>query len=153
MPIQLCAVFGAKGVLASMMLALAMLTPYVNAASGPPRSVFLLLPETEPAPQVDLVIHVTDTGELDLMIVTTGFRFTTTCMPEAAAIPVGHAHIHVDGVKVASAYHPRVLLSGLTPGVHQINVVLRGQDHRALVTAGGLIAKGMSVEIPALSMG
>lgn len=127
---------------------LATLAPILNTQSGPPRSVFLHLSEDKPRPRISLVVYPLPSGGFRLELSTAAFRFTEVCLPEAAAIPVGHAHIHVDGVKIASAYQPVVYLDALAPGEHRITAVLRGQDHRALVDSDGLIMGEMHIVVP-----
>lgn len=65
-----------------------------------------------------------------------GFNVETTnwtWAPEnvnAAALPnQGHAHLYVDGVKVARLYGPWYHLDGLAPGPHDITVTLNANNH------------------------
>lgn len=132
----------------SLLLAtLAAAAPHINAENAPPRSVFLRLPPDRPEPSVALTATPREDGTLRLRIETEGFTFTELCVTEAAAVPVGHAHVIVDGVKVASAYHPVIDLDPLPPGVHDVTVVLRGQDHRALLGRTGLIRAEATVGV------
>ncbi|MEM0991305.1 MAG: hypothetical protein AAGK00_20750 [Pseudomonadota bacterium] len=139
---------GATVLVALLLATLATLAPILNTKSGPPRSVFLHLSEDKPRPRIALVVDPLPSGGFRLDLSTEAFRFTEICLAEAAAIPVGHAHIHVDGVKVASAYQPVVYLDALTPGKHRITAVLRGQDHRALVDDDGLIMAELHIVVP-----
>lgn len=139
---------GATVLVALLLATLAVLAPILNTQSGPPRSVFLHLSEDKPRPRITLVVDPLPSGGFRLDLSTEAFRFTEVCLPEAAAIPVGHAHIHVDGVKVAAAYQPVVYLDALTPGQHRITAVLRGQDHRALVDGNGLIMAELRIVVP-----
>ena len=129
---------GAALTMAVLMATLAATAPLVNAKGGPPRTVFLELPP-EAEPTVSLDLAPLPGGGWQIRIDTTGFVFTSLCLSQAEAIPVGHAHVIVDGVKVASAYHPVGNLTDLGAGAHEVRVVLRGQDHRALIGSTGLI--------------
>ncbi|SMX31992.1 hypothetical protein [Actibacterium lipolyticum] len=128
--------------------AFALFVPQINAGGGPPRSVFLQLPDEAPTPDVQLTAVPAKDGEWFVTITASDFRFTTLCLPEAEPVPLGHAHIIVDGQKVASAYHPVVKLGVLAPGQRHIQAVLRGQDHRALLGRQGMIKADIFVTVP-----
>jgi hypothetical protein len=130
---------GATIAVSVFLATLAAAAPHINAESGPPRSVFLRLPGDAVDPTVAMDLEPRPDGRWRLRIDTDGFTFTSLCLTEAAAVPVGHAHVIVDGVKVASAFHPVIDLDPLPPGKHDVTVVLRGQDHRALLGRHGLI--------------
>lgn len=118
---------------------LAVTAPQINANAGPPPSVFLALEEEAALPKVALEVWRDAHGHWQVQISASDFQFTELCLTEAAAVPIGHAHVIRNGVKVASAYYPIVDLGQLPQGRHVIDVVLRGQDHRALVGPDGLI--------------
>ena len=139
---------GAGIVVLAVLAALAVSAPSINADAGPPRSVFLRLPVGETVPEVDLQTYRHPSGHWHLRIAAKGFQFTSVCVAQADTIPVGHAHVIRDGVKVASAYHPIVDLGQLAPGRHRIRVILRGQDHGALVGPDGLIQAEIDVVVP-----
>lgn len=135
-------------VLISLLLAtLAAAAPLVNSKGAPPRSVFLRLPSDTLQPALDLDLRPQEDGRFLLRIVTRNFTFTDICVSDADAVPVGHAHVIVDGVKVASAYDPVVVIGPLAPGAHEITVVLRGQDHRALLGEDGLVKADVTIEV------
>lgn len=140
--------FGAVAFVAALLATLAAGVPSINLAADPPRAVFLKLPGHVPQPTVSMQAHQASSGRWLLEIHASKFRFTDLCVTDAAAIPVGHAHVIRDGVKVASAYQPVVDLGVLAPGSHRITVVLRGQDHRALVGREGLISAVTEIVVP-----
>ncbi len=119
----------------------------VNADAGPPRTLFLQLPEDTPEPGLALSAERRSDGRWMLDIHTTGFRFKASCLPVAAAAPVGHAHVLRDGAKIASAFVPQVDLGRLGPGTHRYRVVLRGRDHRVLLGRQGAIEAELTIEI------
>jgi hypothetical protein len=125
--------------LAGLLAATCVGVPLVNADSGPPRALFLRLSSKVPEPTVALAPRQSNDGHWLLDIAVTGFRFTDLCVANAAAVPVGHAHVLRGDEKLATAYTPVVDLGRLAPGRHEIRVVLRGQDHRSLVGQAGLI--------------
>lgn len=127
-------------VLLSLLLGSMVVTaPMVNSLGRPPGSVFLVLPEDAVVPEVALQVEALGGGRFLLHLDARAFTFTDLCVSQAEAAPVGHAHVHVDGKKVASAFMPVIEIGPLAPGDHVIDVVLRGQDHRPLVTKNGLV--------------
>ena len=138
---------GAGFAVAGLLATLAAAAPAVNAKGGPPRSVFLTLPAEIREPEVALSVTPRPDGRWRIRIDTEGFTFSNLCLSEAEAIPVGHAHVIVDGVKVASAYDPIVEVGPFPAGLHDLTVVLRGQDHRALLGRHGLIKTEAVLEV------
>ncbi len=133
---------------AALYLGIAIAAPSYNAQQIAPRSVFLTLPDTLPAPELSLNLEPLASGRWRLTVEAAHFQFTELCVAEASALPVGHAHIIVNGEKVASAYQPIIDLDLEGEGLHQITVILRGQDHRALIGKDGLIAASMRIVVP-----
>ncbi|MDX8353174.1 hypothetical protein [Cognatiyoonia sp. IB215182] len=130
---------GPVALVAGLLGSLAIAAPAYNAAHEAPRAVFLTLPETLPQPDLSFSIAQDYRGNWILQIDATAFQFTEICTSVAEAVPVGHAHVIVNGQKVGSAYSPIFDLGLLPAGRHHIAVTLRGQDHRALIGKDGLI--------------
>ena len=135
--------------LALLLGATAITAPELNQKGGPPRSVFLILPEGSASPTVSIESEELGNGRYRLRLNTTDFRFTAICSPKAEPVPIGHAHIHVDGKKVTSAFVPIVEIGPLPPGDHLITAVMRGKDHRAIVGRNGLAQGSVAVTVPA----
>lgn len=126
-------------IIAFVLGTLVIAAPIVNAKGRPPRTVFLILPDTVAPPTVQVRADALGNGRYRLYLDTAAFVFTDICVADADAVPVGHAHVHVNGAKVASAYTPVVDIGPLEPGTHVIDVVLRGQDHRPIIGRDGLV--------------
>ena len=94
------------------------------------------LPAGLDAPTLDFRVAKDAASGWNLHIVTTGFRFA----PESVNAPhrpgEGHAHVYVDGKKVARIYGPRFHLGALPPGRVTLSVTLNANDHSALAVAG-----------------
>ncbi|MEX0310532.1 MAG: hypothetical protein AB3N17_09820 [Tateyamaria sp.] len=136
-------------VIALVLGTLVIAAPIVNAKGRPPRTVFLILPDTIAPPTVTVRADATGDGRYRLHLETAGFEFTDICVNEADPIAVGHAHVHVNGIKVASAYVPVIDIGPLEPGTHRIDVVLRGQDHRPIIGRDGLVQGVIELVVPA----
>ncbi|WP_299726435.1 hypothetical protein [uncultured Tateyamaria sp.] len=134
--------------IAALLVTLVIAAPIVNAKGRPPRAVFLILPETQTPPRVDVQASALGGGRYLIKLQASDFMFTDLCVADAEAIPVGHAHVHVNGEKVASAYTPIVEIELSEPGTHVIDVVLRGQDHRPIIARDGLVQGQLHITVP-----
>ncbi len=119
-----------------------------NEKGIPPRTAFQVLSQ-DLVPKVQLAAVPLGGGRFRIAIETEAFQFTDICLAHAVAAPIGHAHLQVNGVKVASVYQPVAEVGPLPPGEHVIDVVLRGQDHRALVSKAGLLKAEVAVIVVA----
>jgi hypothetical protein len=82
------------------------------------------------------------------------FTFDPKMESDPEAPNTGHAHIYVDGIKMARLYSPYFHLADMTPGQHEIIVALSSNDHayytvqgnrieaRAMVTQGETVIPG-----------
>lgn len=136
------------GILLVGLIALALAASQVNAAGGPPQSVFVAWPEDRPAPQLQVTPGQYADGSWYVELAAEGFVFSDLCQSVDGPQTIGHAHVYQGERKVAAAYQPRVSLGHLVPGRHAYRAVLRAQDHRALVGPEGLIATTVVIEVP-----
>lgn len=92
----------------------------------------LSLPAGEAAPSLALRVAEDPVAGWNLEVATTHFRFA----PEAAGAPPrpgeGHAHLYVNGRKVARLYGPWFHLASLPKGEARLRVTLNANDHRPL---------------------
>ena len=84
-----------------------------------------------------------------------GFNIHAKCSnltwaPERAGLDhvdgEGHAHVYVDGMKVARIYGEWYHLTGLTPGQHEVKVTLNANTHAAYAVDGIEIADSVIIE-------
>ncbi|MFC6689460.1 hypothetical protein [Jhaorihella thermophila] len=101
------------------------------------------LPAGPDAPSVGLTATPDPVSGWNLKVTVENFRFA----PEHASAPAqpgeGHAHLYVNGEKVARLYGPWFHLSGAQPG-DKVTVTLNGNDH------SGLSVDGVPVEASAI---
>jgi hypothetical protein len=135
--------------LAALLMSLVLTAPVLNAMERLPARVFLTIPEGAPVPTIAVTAEPLKGGRYRLYLEARHFVFTDVCLNHATSSLEGHAHVHVNGQKVASAFTPWVELGPLPPGVHQIDVVLRGQDHRPLASQKGLIRAEVTINVDA----
>lgn len=72
----------------------------------------------------------------NLHVVTTNFRFSPRNVGAAHVAGEGHAHVYLDGVKLARLYAPWMHIADLPAGEHVVAVTLNANDHRALAIDG-----------------
>lgn len=131
----------------AMLLTLLAAVPWLNLEGGPPRSVFVQLDPERPDPEIDAEATRLSDGEWLLRIEVDGFSFSEICAVVKTGEPVGHAHVYAGDEKIAAAYQPILSLGSLSPGEHIFRIVLRAQDHRALVGASGLIERKVAIVV------
>ena len=73
------------------------------------------------------------------------FTFTPRNVNLAHVPNEGHAHLYVDGVKVARLYDSSFHLARLPPGDHVISVSLNANDHSELALGGTPISASTTV--------
>lgn len=106
------------------------------AAAGHAHATFKQ-PEGSAAPTVQLHVTPDPLGGFNLNLETTHWTWTPEKVNTEAMANEGHAHLYVDGKKMGRIYGPWYNLSGLTPGPHDIRVVLSANDHSDYADADG----------------
>lgn len=84
------------------------------------------------APTVGVTLHKDPDGSWNLQIHTTNFRFAPENVSKDHVVGEGHAHIYVNGKKVARHYSDWYHLGKLPVGMNKIAVTLNANDHRQL---------------------
>jgi zinc transporter ZupT len=87
------------------------------------------IPKGMPVPTVHLLVRRDSESGWNLHVQTTHFRFTPELINGPNRIGEGHAHLFVDGKKVARLYGPWYHLDHLGPGKHEIRVGLFTNQH------------------------
>lgn len=104
------------------------------------------IPEGEPIPAVtNLKVEKDAVSGWNISFETQNFVFTPENVNRNHVIGEGHAHLHVDGVKVSRLYASNYHLDGLGTGVHTISVYLNTNQHEEYVVNGA--GTGMEVVV------
>ena len=91
---------------------------------------------------------VTEVGEgWQVEVATTGFTFTPENKDGPHVAGEGHAHLYVNGEKLATMLEPIYLIESLAPGVHTIKVDLRSNDHAAYELDGEALAVSTEIAV------
>ncbi|WP_133512640.1 hypothetical protein [Candidatus Thiosymbion oneisti] len=90
-------------------------------------------------PQVDLIVHKDGMAGRNLEIVTKHFRFSPQHASSEHIAGEGHAHLYLDGKKIARVYGRWFHIPEPTPGTHSIRVTLNSNSHQDLAVDGEVI--------------
>jgi peptidoglycan hydrolase-like protein with peptidoglycan-binding domain len=102
-------------------------------------------------PTVEIVAHPDAMVGWNLEIKTTNFRFAPEHASGAVLPNEGHAHLMVDGKKLARVYGNWFHIpkeAALTSGSHEVHVTLNANDHSDLVAAGVTIGAKATITVP-----
>ena len=111
--------------------------------------LFYKVPASVPSPQLEVELSHTG-GAHVLRLHTEHFMFANMCKnPQAGESLVGHAHLFLDGRKIATSYDPVALLPKLAAGKYRLTVSLNLlPDHRTIIVAGEPVSADISFIVP-----
>ena len=94
--------------------------------------------EAEPTPSMRLHMNADSMDGFNIFLETQNFRFTPESVDTLPVFNEGHAHLYVNGAKVARMYSPWHHLSGkqLREGINRIEVEFSTNDHSVWALAG-----------------
>ena len=96
------------------------------------------------APTVDMALTPDPVSGWNLHVATENFNFAPERAGQEHVSGEGHAHVYVDGDKIARLYGPWMHIPSLSGGA-TVEVTLNGNDHRPLALGGTPIAARMRV--------
>ena len=99
-----------------------------------------------PIPAVSFSMEPDSLSGWNIQITTENIRFAPENVNQDAHIGEGHAHIYVDGFKMARVYSAAYHLKKLTPGPHQVVIRLSANDHSDLHYQGQPIAASQHIQ-------
>lgn len=107
----------------------------------------LEVPAGRPVPALDLVVTQDPVSGWNLQLQTENFRFAPENVNHSSLFNEGHAHLYVNGEKIARIYSNWYHLSELPPGRNEIRVTLNANGHEALTHKGVAIEDTEIVEV------
>ncbi|PIB24548.1 hypothetical protein BFP76_04960 [Amylibacter kogurei] len=118
----------------------------MEAHQHPPREVSAELPQ----PSVTHLVFPDIMGGYNVQILPVNFKFTPAAINHAPQDNEGHAHIYVNGVKLARVYSNWYHLSGasLALGENEVRVTLNANDHSEWSVNGITISSTVKVFTP-----
>lgn len=93
----------------------------------------------EGAPEISMTVTKDAMSGWNLTLETANFTFTPEQVTGKNIANTGHAHLYVNGEKMARLYAPVFHIPDLPPGQHEIAVSLSSNDHSYYVTGGNRI--------------
>ena len=111
------------------------------------------LVESESPLSVAITAEPDADGGVSVSIMTVGFRFAPELVDHAHTEGVGHAHIYVDGEKLARVFEPYYQIDDLPPGDHEIRVSLNSNNHGELAYDGKKLEATATVIVPDVGQG
>jgi hypothetical protein len=106
------------------------------------------IPQGQPVPQIDLVVHSDSMQGWNLEVKVSNFEFTPSQVNQADQLDEGHAHLYVNGEKVTRIYGNWFYIKNLEPGENQIKVTLNTNGHKALYYQGQPIEDTEIIRVP-----
>ncbi len=92
----------------------------------------IALPSGPTAPTLDMTVTKDPAGGWNLHVMTTNFRFAPENVNAPHRAGEGHAHLYVNGKKVARLYGPWFHIGALPRGRTEVTVTLNANDHSDL---------------------
>lgn len=102
--------------------------------------------EPEGAPTVELRVFPLPDGGFNLQLLVGNFTFTPQNIDKAPILGEGHAHLYVDGVKIARLYGEWHHLPTLPPDSKILTVSLYANNHQGFALDGEIISSSVSLE-------
>jgi hypothetical protein len=105
--------------------------------------------EVEGVPAPRLAIHLTPdpVAGYNLHLTVEDFTFAPQSTGLGDTPGEGHAHVYVNGAKLARIYGPWFHIDALPPGEVEVAVTLNSNDHRPLASAGEPITASTKVTV------
>ncbi len=96
--------------------------------------------DAEGAPTLELQVFPLPDGSFNLQLLTSNFAFTPQNIDQAPVLGEGHAHLYVDGVKLARLYGEWHHIPTLPPDANMLTVALYANNHQGFAVDGETIS-------------
>ena len=107
-----------------------------------------VVPEGEPVPTVSLAVEPDPVAGWNVQVTAKNFRFAPEELETPGDWNAGHAHLYLDGKKVARLYGPWFHLTGVEPGDRTLRVTLNTNDHRDLKAGNEVVEATTEFTVP-----
>ena len=107
-----------------------------------------VIPEGEPVPTVALAVKADPVAGWNVKVDADNFTFAPEELETPGDWNAGHAHLYLNGKKVARLYGPWFHLTGVEPGEHLLRVTLNTNDHRDLKAGEVLVEASTEFTVP-----
>lgn len=96
----------------------------------------LALPAGPNAPSLQMMVTPDPASGWNLHVMASNFKFSPENASRDHVDGEGHAHVYVNGKKIARLYGPWMHIADLEPGENTVTVTLNTNDHRAIGVDG-----------------
>jgi uncharacterized Zn-binding protein involved in type VI secretion len=108
----------------------------------------IVLPAGDNAPTIKIALHPDAVAGWNLEIITDNFTFTPENVNQAPVAGEGHAHVYVNGEKLARLYAPWVHIGTLPKGETTVTVSLNANDHSPLSVGDTPLSADAIIQVP-----
>ena len=108
-------------------------TPKVHKGKAKAAHPAIILTEKDIIPSIKINVTKDTHSGWNLQIITENFKFTPESVNKTNRPGEGHAHLYIDGKKVARIYDHWHHISHLKVGMHRIEVTLNTNKHEELI--------------------
>lgn len=115
--------------------------------AGHDHSKLVSFPLGTDAPTLDFELAKDSASGWNLHITTTNFRFAPENVNASNRIGEGHAHIYVNGNKLARVYGPWYHIGALPRGEVVLQVTLNANDHRTLAVGEAALSVTKTISV------
>ena len=106
------------------------------------------LPEGTNTPTIEMVLYEDAVSGWNLQIITTNFSFTPEAVNQENKAGEGHAHIYVNGDKLARLYSPWMHIGKLPAGQVTVSASLNANDHSTLSVGNKPLSAEVVIQVP-----
>ncbi|WP_338442485.1 hypothetical protein VZG28_05930 [Synechococcus elongatus IITB4] len=109
----------------------------------------LAVPAGAPQPTVKLKVERDRKSGWNIRLITENFRFAPEELDQTNQVDSGHAHLFLNGQKIARLYGPWYHLSSLPVGKQTLMAELTTNQHNVITVNGKPVMAKITVEVPA----
>lgn len=107
----------------------------------------MAIPDGQPIPTVKLLVREDAMQGWNLELQVENFQFAPEHIAQPSIPTEGHAHLYVNGKKIARLYGNWYHLAELPPGVNEVTVSLNTNGHETLTFNGQPIQDTVTIEV------
>ena len=107
----------------------------------------VMVPDSVEAPTVSLKVTKDELQGWNIHLNTSNFKFTPQKFGKPHVVGEGHAHLYLDGEKVARVYGSWYHLSRLMAGTHTLKVTLNANTHDEYLYDGNIISDEVEITV------
>lgn len=108
----------------------------------------MAIPNGQPIPKVKLKVSPDSMGGWNMQIMLENFAFTPEKVNQESDPTNGHAHLMLNGKKIARLYGTWYHIPSLPSGNNTLSVVLNTNKHEELTDQGKPIAASVTIDVP-----